>query len=254
MHSSHDYTTTLMIGEKMKILIVGSARTGTTYLHRVLVNYFRKDILKDTICSDLNFTQWSNKIMDEPFCRLDNSVFEQKSSFEQIIKLNSWVIKLHVDHMTEYNYKWITQLYKQADIIVKIVRSDIFGTIYSLSIAETLGHFGENFDKEVILDRTTVLTATDDVYRNMIKLESVPHNIQIDYQDLGSPAEVVKLVLGVDNVNEFKLQSVPRKNTAKIANKDEVNSWINNWLAVRAELTNRNVDFKSLPNHKFFDN
>ena len=236
-------TTTFLIGERMKILIVGSPRTGTTYLLHVLARYFMHDITKDMPnVNHENFITVMDKFLDEPFSDF-NSVFEIKQKFDTIMKLPSWVIKIHSSHITTDTNKWITRLYKDADIIVKLTRKDIRGTMLSHCIAMTKKSYTDNHGT-VYVDPQIVHDSIVCAYSDQVTLQNVPYDIQIDYDDLKkmTPDEILFYITGLNREVDWKLNKLPKKNTATISNIHQVDDIYQKWMARRLKLAQYNKD------------
>lgn len=207
----------------MKVLIVGSPRSGSTYLLNLLSLYY----LLDTKTMRDSSEFWDQlSITDEPINGKSNS--SQKKIFDQLLTMDSWVVKIHVGHTNSTNYKWMTHLYKQADIIVKLTRNDFFAHVSSLCIAIAMDDFGESHKKDVYISKKVFTNAYWECYICNMKLDAIPCNSVIDYSDLElkSPQDIFHTVSGIHAVEGDFNYLLPKKNTATIKNIEEVNAWM----------------------------
>jgi hypothetical protein len=219
----------------MKILIVSSPRTGSTYLVNVLARFYQKQILK-AHNSNLRFEDILDHLLDEPFGD-DYTWFEQKATFDQLMKMDAWVVKVHTTHCNERTHKWITKLIKQSDIVVKLVRRGFKSTVYSHCIATARNNFGENRNFQIELDRDTVFSCTKTVIHDNSIIEFYPYDILVEYESLGYPAEIIKQITGLDvDEEQFQVYRLPKKNNATISNQDQVDRWIDEYLETRSKM------------------
>lgn len=203
----------------MKILIVGTPRSGSTYLFNVLSQYYLEEMVLDSL-------RYHEYLMDEPFSQYSNNYAAQKTIFDKLSKMESWVVKMHSSQIDSVNHKWITKLYKQADIIVKLTRKDFPAQVRSLCIAQALNDWGHHDVKNIHVSKQIFVDSYMQCLYDSLSLKSVPHDVVIDYDNLTSPQDIIYHITGL-HVGEFKFaRLLPTKNTSNIRNIDEIRQWM----------------------------
>jgi hypothetical protein len=180
----------------MKILILSTARTGSSYL----INLLQKFAIKNT-CT-----------ISEPF-GMDMEIAVDKDkhirkTIKKIKKVDNIILKTHFNQVNELHEKKYKDFFLNNEIWYKILllRKDLFRCTYSHAVADTIGNFGDKTYKNltVTIDKNKFLDILEDKifywtefskiksqgeYNKIVYFEDLSFNNEEDYKKLEIPLE-----------------------------------------------------------------
>jgi len=191
----------------MKILIITSNRSGSTFLYEVLAGYIAPDQ-----------RAWSRKHTDRT--RFDEPFKESLSKLRNTNNVNDcltkprWVIKILVDDINPDTSPLLLKLIRESDFIVKLWRNPAERTISRLVARQDNNYGPKGVDTESIdISYETVKKQVKDTINSMTRLESQPCDIEVDYSDLEYPRQIVSMILGIPREKLPPMQEKFPKNT-----------------------------------------
>ncbi len=194
-------------GLDMKILIITSNRSGSTFLYEVLAGYIAPDQ-----------RAWTRKHTDR--MRFDEPFKESLSKLRNTNNVNAcltqsrWVIKILVDDINPDTSPLLLKLIRESDLIVKLWRNPAERTISRLIAKQDNNYGPKGVDTESInIDYELVKRQVHDTINSVSRLESQPSDIEVDYSDLKYPRQIVSDILGIPKQKIPPMQEVFPKNS-----------------------------------------
>lgn len=180
----------------MKILILSSARTGSSYL----INLLQKYAFKNTY------------IISEPFgIEIENAINRDKhiqKTIEKIKNIDNIILKTHLNHFEKLHDKKHKDFFLNNEMWYKVLllRKDLFRCTYSHAVADTIGNFGDKNYKNltVTVDKNKFLNILENkifywtefsklksqgTYNKIVYFEDLTFVDEEDYKKLEIPLE-----------------------------------------------------------------
>ena len=190
----------------MKILIITSNRSGSTYLYQSLMEYVAP---KQKIIDNGHTIEFNEAISE------DWSLLRNKNNVAHVLSYPNWVIKILVEDINNDRCGLMWDLYKQCDIAVKLTRNR-----YERTISRMLAKIDDNWDykgvvdtKDWVVDYDTIVKEVDFTNISSQQLFSMPADLVIDYKQLDYPRQIYGLVTGEDINKLIPIQPPIKQNT-----------------------------------------
>jgi len=180
----------------MKILILSSARTGSSYL----INMLQRFAVKNTY------------IISEPFgIDIEKAVNKDKhvrKTIKKIKNIDNIILKTHLNQLEQLHEKKYKDFFLNNEMWYKILllRKDLFKCTYSHAVADTIGNFGDKTYKNltVAIDKNKFIDIlenkifywtefskikTQRAYNKILYFEDLTFVNEEDYKKLEIPLE-----------------------------------------------------------------
>lgn len=213
----------------MKIVILSTARSGSTWLYHTLMQY---------VAPQQTELETTGIIFDEVFGSKQDIEHIQRSC-EYIINQPNWVVKVLIEDVHTQAKDLLSQLIKHSDRTVKLVRDPAQKTFSRLiAIADDQWH-GKEYRLKQLPEFTDeqVFNHTKETIITTIALDYFPCDVCIDYAEMQYPRQIYSIATGID-INSIKpMRDTHYKKTHYEYNRHQVNE-----LARRIERAAENFD------------
>jgi len=179
----------------MKILIISSNRSGSTFLYETLAGYIAPEQ------SAWNHTAPDRLRFDE--CIKDTHSEEwdlqwNKDNVKACLKKTNWVIKLLVEDITEETTDLYLKLIRQCDIMVKLYRNGAERTISRLVAVGDNNYGPKGVDTDSVdINYELVKAQVHQTIETQTRLEVQPADIEVNYDELQYPRQIISLIMGL---------------------------------------------------------
>lgn len=193
----------------MKILILGTARSGSNWVYDSLVKYAAPD--QHNSDSDYFYVDTQRKIptrWNEPF---SDSVSDCNQNWQACLKPDNWVIKSLAHHHTIHYDSMIMQAIRSSDYTVKLMRHPK-SIVISTIAAQAANLWGEySLHKNLKINEEQIKDAVMGMLEETKQLHTLPCDTTIYYEDLTTPQQIYNSIVGpshtvqnaVDNTKHF---------------------------------------------------
>lgn len=175
----------------MKILIVSSARSGSTYLYEVVQQYVAPKQLTWTR-KHADRTRYDEAIKD------DLSAVRNTNNVDVVLQQPTWVVKMLVEDLNDSNCDLYMQLVRCADIVVKLRRNPAERTLSRL-VANQDDKWGPKRvnTEHIEIDYEIVRKEVKDTIDSEARLNAQPADIVLDYTQLEYPRQIISDITGM---------------------------------------------------------
>lgn len=211
----------------MKVIIITQGRSGGTLLYRTLARYVAPHQLDEGL--------WKSDYFDEPFGKMDDKYVTdeylqlEQQRYEYITSNESWVVKLHADNVKNYNCSMHSNLYRQSDCVVKLIRKDIRQRIISLCVAEMTQEWIHYTEQQVVVPKQLLIQEYYNAHTERDQLLSTICDVVVYYEDIiqSYPREIANNILDMSfedlTPTQFELK---KRSSTTVVNLKQVHEWM----------------------------
>lgn len=182
----------------MKILILGTARSGSNWVYDSLVKHIAPH--QHDSNSDYFYVDTQRKIpvrWNEPF---SDSVSDRNQNWQACMRPNSWVIKSLAHHHTIHYDSMTMQAIRSSDCTVKLMRhpkSIVISTI-AATVSNLWGGYSSHIDLKISQEQ--ISHAVQGMLEETKMLHTLPCDRTVYYEDLLSSSHIYNSVVHRDQV------------------------------------------------------
>ena len=189
----------------MKILILGTARSGSNWVYDSLVKYAAPH--QDDSESDYFYVDTQRKIptrWNEPF---SDSVGNCNQNWQACMKADSWVIKSLAHHHTIHYDSMTMQAIRSSDYTVKLMRhpkSIVISTI-AAEVSNLWGGYSSHTDLKI--SQKQISNAVQGMLKETKMLHTLPCDRTVYYEDLSSPQHIYNSIVRTDQTASTQVEN-----------------------------------------------